>query len=131
MNEICECGAGFKIDGVCYAAPTVCDDMLLLALSKMGLDMMMGICFHNSCLWRYDYCTLKSIVVVFNETKFYYRKHRRKWYLGPNEVKQEVNYKHLRVNCNKYLDNGINVKDAIDKLKSTFMSIVNCGLFND
>ena len=33
----------------------------------MGLDMMMGI--H---LWRYDYSTrLKSIVVVFNENKFY------------------------------------------------------------
>ena len=36
LNEICECGAGFKTDGVCYAAPTVCDDMLLLALSKMS-----------------------------------------------------------------------------------------------
>ena len=36
LNEICECGAGFKIDGVCYAAPSVCDDMLFLALSKMG-----------------------------------------------------------------------------------------------
>ena len=93
----------------------------------MGLDMMMVI--H---LWRYDYSIrLKSIVVVFNETKFYYRKHRRKWYLGSNEVKEEVNYTHLGVNCNKYLDNGINIKDAVDKLKSTFMSIVNGGLFND
>ena len=53
------------------------------------------------------------------------RKRRRKWYLGPNEVKEEVNYKHLGVNCNKYLDNGINAKDAVEELKSTFMSIVN------
>ena len=59
------------------------------------------------------------------------RKRRRKWHLGHNEVKEEVNYKHLGVNCNKYLDNGINAKDAVGELKSTFMSTVNCGLFND
>ena len=40
LNEICECGAGFKMDGVCYAAPTVCDDVLLFALSKFGLDKL-------------------------------------------------------------------------------------------
>ena len=129
MNEICEGGGGFKIDGVCYAAPTVCDDMLLLTFSIMGLDMMMGISFRNSCLKRYDYSMLKSIALVFNETKFYYRKRRRKWYLGPNEVNEEVNYKHLDVNCNRYVDNGINVKDYVDKSKSTFMSTANCGVF--
>ena len=67
LNEICECGAGFKIDGVCYAAPTVCDDMLLLALSKCGLDILMNICFRNSSLWRFSHSTIKSFVVVFNE----------------------------------------------------------------
>ena len=55
----------------------------------------MSICRRNFCLWTYDYSTLKSFVIAFNETKFYYCNHRRKWYLGPNEVKEEVNYKHL------------------------------------
>ena len=131
LNEICECGAGFKIDGVCYTAPTACDDMLLLALSKCGLDILMNICFRNSSLWRFSHSTIKSFVVVFNETKSSYRKHKRKWHLGPNEIAEQVNYKHLGVNCNKYLDISINIKDIADKLKSTFMSIVNCGLFND
>ena len=36
----------------------------------------------------------------------------------------------MGVNCNKYLHIDINVKEAADKLKGTFLSLVNCGLLN-
>ena len=39
--------------------------------------------------------------------------------------------KRLCVNCNKYLKPNVNIKDCTDKLKGTFMSIANCGLFSD
>ena len=40
LDELNACGAGFKINGVKLASPTVCDDMLLLALSKFGLNIL-------------------------------------------------------------------------------------------
>ena len=48
--------------------------------------------------------------------------------MRPNEVNIDINYKHLGVNCNKYLNIDINIKEATDKPKGTFMSLVNCGL---
>ncbi|MES9994111.1 MAG: reverse transcriptase family protein [Candidatus Thiodiazotropha sp.] len=131
LNELNECGVGFKVDGMSLASPTVCDDMLLLSLSKNSLDNLMHICYRYSCLWRYDYSPSKSAVIVFNETKYYYKKHRRVWYLGPNEVTEGENYKHLGVNCNKYSDLSVNLKESVDKLKGTFMSLANCGLINE
>ena len=87
----------------------------------------MNICFRNSSLWRLGHSTIKSFVVVFKETKSSYRKHKRKPYLGPNEVTDQVNNEHLGVKCNKYLNIRLNIRYVVDKLKNTFMSIVNCG----
>lgn len=87
----------------------------------------MAICSRYACKWRYDYSSAKSAVTVFNETKHHFNKSNCVWYLGPNEVNETENYKHLCVNCNKYLDLKVYLKDAADKLKGTFMSIANCG----
>ena len=47
-----------------------------------------------------------------------------------NAVNEDINYKHLGVNCNKYLNIDTNIKEASDKLKGTFMSLVKCGLIH-
>ena len=101
--------------------------MVLLSLSKNGLEMLMRICHQYSCKWRFDYVPVKCSVLVFNETKFVYSRHKRQWRLGPHIVNEDVNYKHLGVNCNKYLCIDINLKEAANKLKGTLLSLVNCG----
>ena len=52
------------------------------------------------------------------------------YFLGPNEVTEQVNYKQLGVNCNKYLDVGINVKDVTDKLLQFIKFTWHNGFFN-
>lgn len=47
---------------------------------------------------------------------------------GPNIIEETENYKHLGVNCNKYTGLKVNLKEAADKLKGTFLSLVHCGL---
>ncbi|MCG8048280.1 MAG: reverse transcriptase family protein, partial [Candidatus Thiodiazotropha endolucinida] len=131
LNELCTCDLGFKMFGECFVAPTVCDDMVLLALSKLGLDTLMDICFRYACKWRYEYSPAKSSIIVFNETRPYFGKIQRNWYLGPNNVDEAENYKHLGVDCSKYLELKVNLKACVDKLKGTFMSIANCGLMSD
>ena len=72
-------------------------------------------------------CPLDAFL-VFNKTKFSYDKQNRQWKLGPNAVNEDINYKHLGVNCNTYLYIDTNIKGSTDKRKGTYMSLVNCGL---
>ena len=130
ISERYERIARFTMLGLVLCALTAADDMVLLSLSKSGLDMLLAICYRYSCKWRYKYVPIKCSVLVFNESKTYYGRSNRHWSLGPNAVDEAENYKHLGVNCNKYLHIDINVKEAADKLKGTFFSLVNCGLLN-
>ena len=45
-------------------------------------------------------------------------------------MNEDVNYKHLGDNCNKYLNIDINLKEAANKMKGTFLSLVNCVLIH-
>ena len=59
---------------------TATDDMLLLSLSKNGLDTLLAICYQYSCKWRYDVCPNQVFC--------------RQWKMGPNVVNEDINYKH-------------------------------------
>ena len=70
LDELNAGGVGFKINGVKLPSPTVCDYMLLLALSKFGLSILMQISYRYSCLRRIVFSAPKCFVVVFNKIKF-------------------------------------------------------------
>ena len=40
-------------------------------------------------------------------------------------------YKHLGVICDKNMSIVVNIKEACTKLRSTFLSLVNCGIYED
>ena len=68
---------------------------------------------------------------MYNETKNNYQKSNRVWYLGNSIIAESENYKHLGVkNNNKYLSKKISIQEASHKLKGTFLSLVNSGIFN-
>ena len=75
-------------------------------------------------------CPNQMFCDCFNETKFSFDRHNRQWKMGPNVANEDINYKHVVVNSNKYLKIDINIKEATDKLKGTFMGMVNCGLIH-
>ena len=105
--------------------------MLLMALSKLGLYELLRIYFLYSCKWRYEYGPLKCSVIVFNETRGQFVKSNRKWLLGPHTVKEEESYKYLGTMFSKYLSLKAYIKDASDKLKGTFVSLVNNGIIHE
>ena len=119
---------GFCIFNDSCSCPTVADDMLLLSLSPNGLQQMMTICYEYSCQWRYDYNASKCAVIVFNETEHAFKRCTRVWQLGKDEVKERDSYTHLGIICDKYQSEGKNVKNACNKLKSTFLGLLNIGL---
>ena len=130
INEICRCVSGFMLLGLVLCVLAVADDMMLLSLSKNGRDMLMRICYQYSCKWRFDYVPVKCSVFVFNEAKFVYDQRKRQLRLGPHIVNEDMNYKHSGVNYNKYLSIDINLKEAANKFKGAFLTLVNCGLIH-
>ena len=131
LEELCRCSASLKISNHVIGCPAVCDDLLLASLSKRGLDELMRICFNNSCKWHFSYMPTKCCVIVYNESKYEYIRSNRSWVIGNSPVEEDENYKHLGVISNKYLSLKPNIKDASDKMKSTFFSLMNSGIFYD
>ena len=69
LEQLVNCHVGFKMLNMNVCAPTVADDMVLMALSIVGHTILLCICYANSCKWRYDYLAPKSSIFVYNETK--------------------------------------------------------------
>ena len=95
LEQLDNCHVGFKMLNMSVCAPTVADDMVLMALSIAGLAILLCICYAYSCKWRYDYSAPESSIIVYNETKNNYQKSKRAWYLGNDIVEESENYKHL------------------------------------
>ena len=98
-------------------SPAVADDMLLMSLSKFGLDQMLNICFTNPCKWRIEYQPPKRTVVVYNESESDYRRSNRIWKMGEANIKEGKSYKHLGIPCDKFLLLDENVTSATTKRK--------------
>ncbi|MCG8035004.1 MAG: reverse transcriptase family protein, partial [Candidatus Thiodiazotropha taylori] len=128
INELTSSSFGFRMSGRNICCPTVADDMLLMSFSKTGLEQLINICFAYSCKWRYAYGAQKSAVVVFNESKVQYTKSKREWFLGPLKVVEAESYRYLGTVISKYLTLKVNVKDACNKLKGTFVSLISSGI---
>ena len=123
LEELCKCPASLKISNHLFGCPTVCDDLLLASLSKRGLDELMQI-----CRWHFSHAPFKCSVIVYNESKFAFIRSNRTWMLGHSQIDEEESYKHLGVISNQCLSLKPNIKDACDKLKSTFFSIIKSGI---
>ena len=55
----------------------------------------------------------------------------RTWHFGNSCIEEGTEYKHLGVICDKYMSFDENVKLACNKLRGTFLSLVNCGIYED
>ena len=65
---------------------------------------------------------------MFNELKNAYI---QSWNFGNSCIEEGTDYKHLGVICDKYMPIDENVKLACNKLSGTFLSLVNCGIYED
>ena len=79
----------------------------------------------------YLYNALKCLVIVFNESKNAYQQANRTWMLGSDQVNEGTEYVHLGVRCDKYMSIDENIKLATNKIRRTFLSLSNCGIYED
>ena len=79
--------------------PTVADDMLLQALTKLALQLL--IIFLSI---RLEYNVLKCNVLVCNETDAEHKRSNRRWRLGSEELFETDKYTHVGIVCTKGMD---------------------------
>ena len=100
--------------------------MVLVSLSKQGMDEMLDICWKCSQQWRYFYNAAKCKVVIFNDRPSKTNRHVFK--IGPEPVDVSDSYCHLGIVCSKSLSTKVNIQDACTKLRGTYFSVVNGGI---
>jgi hypothetical protein len=105
--------------------------MCLIAYSKSALDQMLNICQNYSRHWRYDYNASKCAVIVFNESARDYKHQNRTWRLGNEIIPETTEYTHLGIILNKYMTISSCITNANSKLRSTFFSIINNGIYEN
>ncbi|KAH3873049.1 hypothetical protein DPMN_036274 [Dreissena polymorpha] len=100
--------------------------MLLLSYSVQGLNAMLEICSNYSKQWQYQYNSSECAVVVFNERLK--GETNRIFKLGTHTIKEASSYVHLGLKCDPFLRSTGMVDDACNKLRGTYLSIVNSGI---
>ena len=67
-------------------------------------------------------------VIFFNESKREFDMTKRKWFIGSEQIDESEGYTHLGVFCDKYLSNSGCIKQAVLKLRGSFMKLFNSGV---
>ena len=101
---------GFCKFDVNMNSPTVADDMVLVSLSKSGMDSMIEMCWQYSLKWRYFYNPDKCKVLVFNETPGLVP--NRYFVLGNHRLSECDTYTHLGIPTDRFLSCKNNIRDA-------------------
>ena len=106
------------------------DDVATCCLSKFKLDRAMDIVYRHGCVWRYEFNAKKSGVLVYGESK---KEHKlnsasRCFKLGPDRVKERVNYEHVGIRNCIFSDDTSGIEDRIAKGRRTFNSISGIGI---
>ncbi|XP_060587399.1 uncharacterized protein LOC132742907 [Ruditapes philippinarum] len=127
IKELEKCGYGFCVYDLNVSTPTVADDMVLVSLSKCGMDKMLDICSNYSRQWRYNYNVIKCGIIVYNERDTE-SKDNREFKLGNEVIKETKSYKHLGIETEKTLNTKKPIFDAGNKLRGTLLSIHNNGI---
>ena len=111
LDELCDSNLGLTVNGINLTCPSVADDILLQLLTKNGLQMLINICVAYFKKWRLVYNVLKCLVIVFNELASAYNRSQRHWFLGNNELREGVEYKHLGITVSKDMKVKRNVSE--------------------
>lgn len=116
---------GLKIGSQLYSAPTQADDIVVLSLSKKGLETLLKLVHGYSKKWRYIYNADKSAVIVFNENC---RAQVRIWVLGDSDIKELDQYKHLGIVQAKYQRKMGTVDASAQALRGLLLSLTSSGV---
>ena len=94
--------------------------MLVCSFSVNCLIQILVLCLRYGHKWRFDYGIMKCLVVVFHGLKIAYQQSNRQWPIGNVCIEDGAQYRNLGVVCDKNMTIDVSVKDACNKLRSTF-----------
>ncbi|KAH3890998.1 hypothetical protein DPMN_015089 [Dreissena polymorpha] len=100
--------------------------MILVSLSRHGLQCMLSICYKYSEHRRFEYNSEKCGVIALNDSVRSCRD--RKWYIGTQQLNEVEVCNQLSLICDESLSTAKSLNDASNKLRGTVLNILNSGL---
>ena len=106
------------------------DDVATCCLSKQKLDKAMGIVYQHGCTWRYELNAKKSGVLVYGESPKDHERNSlyRSFKLGPNNVKERINYDHVGIRNCIFPDDISGIVERVAKGRRAFNSVSCIGI---
>ncbi|WAR31736.1 hypothetical protein MAR_034278 [Mya arenaria] len=114
---------GAKIGTVFAGAPTVADDIALLATDPIDLSAALQIVHHFNCKDRANINTTKSEIVIFNTPN---RRTPESWNIGEGVVKETTSTIHLGIQRHQQLQQ--NIPDRIATGRGALYALMGAGL---
>ena len=102
-----------------------------MSYSKYGLDNLLSICYQYSTNYRYEYNAAKCGIIVINESERKFKAQKRRWSIGNSVITECIKYTHLGVIFDKYMSFKDTVSECNSKLRSSLLSLINCGVFKN
>ena len=106
------------------------DDIATATTNKFKTDRVLDMVYRHSCTWRYNFNPKKSAVLVYGETQAEHRRNSqdRVYRLGPDNIKEKVEYDHLGLkNCISG-NNDVRIKEKISKGRKALNAAAGLGL---
>ena len=123
--------------GLCakiYTTPSAplgyADDLAACCLSKRKTDAVMAAVYDHGCTWRYDFNARKSGVLVYGENLRTHQRNSamRNFKLGPDKVREMVEYDHVGIKTSIFSDNCSGIDERIGKARRALNAISGLGI---
>ena len=112
---------GLEIGDVTIAAPTQADDIVLLSLTRSGLQRLVNICHDYANRWRYTYNPSKCAAMIMHR-KQYTRTQPQVIIYGDSTIQEATSYVHLVITQSPCGKSPHNIDVVKRKMRGTYFS---------
>ena len=130
LKQLVDSKFGLKINDVSLCAPTQADDIVLMSLTKNGLNELLKLCNDYANKWRFSYNASKCAILVHNQTSRQKSVEKTIKYAGQPLPEVKV-YKHVGINQCTSRTTPANVDDIRQSARGSLFSLINCGVHSN
>ena len=129
LDSLVSSNLGAFIGHLHSPSPMYADDLALIASSEHNLQLLLDLTSAYACLWRYQFNTSKSAILVFGESprSRQVARSNRSWSVGSNIIPEADTYTHLGILRSVHHSNAKQVSGRCASGRSAFYALNSVG----
>ena len=122
LNDLQSSTYALRVGNLLLSAPTQADDIVLLSMSRRGLNDLLNICYTYACKWRYLYNPKKCAASVLRRKKSVGSVPKPAMY-GSIVIPETDTYKHLGIVQLSHGKHPHDTDTVTRQIRGTFLSV--------